>query len=203
MNAPHRQGDLFGVDVEPEDDTSTDSYCSPPEVLAPVHVVGGRPRLDPWTNGYAIAHGWVNAVEAWTLASGRDPDPQIDPRPWPLEADDFAWGNCPYSNPLPYVRRFIVELERAKAWGMLLLKTDNRTQWWREATAPSRTVIMWDGAVNFFHMGVRVKGNNFASSIIVVDFTNTTGRHDALVEAFERPKDAEGKTLPGVAWVYH
>jgi hypothetical protein len=191
------QGDLWGpalAEID-EGDTSTDSYCTPGEVLAPVHKVAKRVALDPWTNRYAISLGFVRAEVAWTLGSGRCPDPDVDPRPWPLAPGDFAWGNPKYSDPSMMLRRFVAEIERARAWGMLLVKTDNRTRWWAEMIGAHPWLVMWNGPVNFLLEGQRVKGNNFASTIMVVDATDVPRheRHAALVEAFE---------APGLAWVY-
>jgi len=204
-----------------EGETSTDAYCSPPEFCECMHasingctrdelgsdgvlelfgtdIVGlgrrkVRPALDPWTNQRAISHGWVNAATSWTLESGRDPDISWDPRPWPLLPGDYVHGNPRYSAPHEYVERFLMELERAKAWGGLLLKTDNRTQWWRDIQAHDPFIVLWDGPMNFFHLGERIKGNNFASSILVVDHTGMSRnkRYDQLRRAYE-----------GRAWVF-
>lgn len=183
---------------QPEDvgegETSTDSYCTPPEVMEPVRAAaGGRVILDPWTNTYAIAHGWVNAMHAWTIASGRHPDRMIDPRPWPLEPDDFTFGNPPYSEPLPYVTRFIFEVIRARAWGMLLLKSDNRTAWAEALLDLRHPIILWRGAISFYHRGNRVTGNNFASTLYVVDGTDVTPKARAAM--LERVFEGKG-------WVY-
>jgi hypothetical protein len=201
------QGDLWGPQLADVDedaaDASTDSYCTPPEVCEPiVAAAGGLVHHDPWTNRYAITHGWLRARTAWTIVDGRSPgivrkdgslDITPDPRPWPLAPGQYCHGNPPYSDPLPFVLRFILEMERAKAWGMLLLKSDNRTEWARALLERRQPIVLWDGVINFFHKGQRVKGNNFASTLYVVDGTGTDPqrRADMLSPIFE-----------GKAWVY-
>ena len=188
-----RQASLWG-DWPDVDASDTDSYCTPPEVMSCVHASteGSGIALDPWSNGNAIAHGWVRARTTWTLADGRSPGPE-DERPWPLRGGDYVHGNPPYSGPEQYVERFIAELARAHAWGGLLMKTDSRTQWWRKIANESPFVVMWAGPISFFLDGYRERGNNFASSILVLDYTDTprTRRYDVLSRAYEDK-----------AWVY-
>lgn len=205
--------DMF--EPPPLDDASdTDSYCSPPEIMECIHAgINGvsvedwrlqcpigpqrRPRLDPWTNSRAIAHGWVNAEVAWTLADGHlhghHPDRETDPEPWPLMQGDYVHANPPYSGPAPYIERFCYELRLAKAWGGILVKTDNRTSWWAELERCRPFLVMFQGPVNFFHKGARVKGNNFASTLVIVDYTGTSGR--------QRQHDLE-RAFADVAWVH-
>lgn len=195
--------------TDEEADESTDSYCTPPEVMEPIRrVAKGRIALDPWTNHYAISHGWVRAKVSWTLQDGRSPGDVIDrngprprlditsdPRPWPLKAGDFVWGNPKYSDPLPEVLRFMLECERAKAWGTLLLKQDSRTKWCQALLDqnPRPPIALWRGPINFFHKGERVRGNNFASTLYVVDHTGTP--------AGRRAKQLE-RAFGERAWVY-
>lgn len=193
-----RQVDMFGPppeDVE-QSDTSSDSYCTPPEACECIHrAAGGRPDFDPWTNRYAIAHGWLRARMAWTVENRHTPgtmrkdgtlDISDDPMPWPLVRGEYVHGNPPYSNPLPYVLRFILEMERCRTWGMLLLKSDSRTSWSAALLDRRQPIVHWKGAMSFYLAGQRVVGNNFASTFYVVDGTGTDPqtRYNQLVPAF-------------------
>lgn len=111
-----------GKAIKTHDGISSDAWCSPPEIAAPLHHMYGRPiGTDPCTNERSIvrAHRRLTAG-GLTLPWGVDGIP------------DDAYANWPYSQNDPWATKARAELDAARISELVILcMTASSTQWWR------------------------------------------------------------------------
>ena len=141
------------------DATNSDSYCTPPELLAPIlEYHGGRIDLDPCSNG----HSEVGATVEWTIVTDALSQPD-----WAIHPRCEIFVQPPYSNPRPFLV-LATDAARRGCRVSALLKHDHTTTWWRD-TWPGvlAACLLWDRA-RFLLGGRRTGTAMFPSTIIAL-----------------------------------
>ena len=106
----------------------TDSYCTPAWFTALLPPID----LDPCSN----SNSTVVARRAIAL-----PEDGLAG-----EWSGVVWINCPYSNPLPWVRKALASAEASTA---MLLKLDTTTRWYAALTTEGAEILLFRKRIRF------------------------------------------------------
>lgn len=155
-----RRGNAATLDVLTS--SGKDDWCTPPEVLRLVRLVGPI-GLDPCWNPGALSSP---RVRAW-LDDGRD-GLQLD---WAAEVapGEVVFVNPPYSTlESAWGHKLAAEGPRVRAAGAHLVaivpaRTD--TRWWQPMWTAD-AICFWRGRVHFLDKGVRQAGAPFPSAVV-------------------------------------
>lgn len=156
-----------------------DSWGTPPEIINAVKwVFGGTIGLDPCSN--RRAQQTVRSVVWLDGFGGLDYD-------WCTA--DTVFVNPPYSNPAPWVDKFIGEVRT----GVMLVNACTDTVWCQKLLCQCDAVCFTRGRLAFLHpeTGEPTKGNRMGQAI----FLMTPRRSTMLVDMFEDRFSAFGTVI--------
>lgn len=183
MNAPHRQGDLFApAEVAAEDDPK-DSWCTPPEIVNIAHRLWPDGiGLDPCSNVWARALGFVRAAVSWTKADDCTKQPTwnvVPPR-------TRCWFQPPYSRAgAPIVDDWARRWDAREVWETLaLVRVDSARPWWKALDSRACALVLFHERLEHYAAGQRETGSNFCSAMFLMTrASDPKVRHRALVAA--------------------
>lgn len=190
------QASLF--DTPPEDaEWDKDSWCTPPEVMEAVHRFWpGGIDLDPCSNHWAKALGFVRAKVAWTKAD----DCMAQPT-WPGAT---CWLQPPYSRegaPIigcPDKSKPLYQGSFLRRWdagdlreALVLIRLDTSTDNWEALANRSTSLVHFKKRLDHYEAGERKGGSNICSAMLLLTRNDPKVRHRALEAA-----------IGDLGWVY-
>lgn len=152
--------------IECEQASSTDTWCTPPEIWKPCLELAGGDRfgLDAATNIYSTVPALVKLTPAEdALSCSWDPLAHAD-LPACFEPASL-WLNPPYSTPHPWIDRWLLAdlfLHR-----FLLVKVATGTKWWQPLwRRPVRLILFFRGRQRFLRPQGPATSAPFDSALI-------------------------------------
>jgi hypothetical protein len=194
------QGDLWGPALAEvgDGDASTDSWCSPREVVDIAHRFWPEGiTLDCCSNRWAISLGYVRARVAWTIDDDCMKQPTWDVHKSLGLRRTTCWFQPPYSEdgaPItgivdentgkPYAGSWVRRWDAGELWETLaLVKLDTSTERWRVLEARASSIVLFKSRLAHYEAGVRKGGSNFCSAMFLMTRADPTVRHRALEAA--------------------
>lgn len=158
--APRGQLGLPGVAAEYEDADDSDECYTPQAYLDVAELLLEGIDTDPCWHPHSLVrprrNGWSKTDDGLV-------------RPW----EGGVWFQPPYSDPLPWVRRLLAELDdqgrpEPVTRAVAMMKLDPSTQWWHELAAGARAVCVLDHRVRFLGPFAKGKPARFCSAMFAL-----------------------------------